>query len=65
MPDLIRHPVLFWMPACAGMTNTVGTYAFSSPRYAWTVHFGDIGGGVGYKAKFIDEYHVRAVRYIQ
>jgi len=21
MPDLIRHPVPFWIPACAGMTT--------------------------------------------
>ena len=35
MPDLIRHPVLFWIPAFAGMTTltyiVAGVITYSHP----------------------------------
>jgi hypothetical protein len=32
MPDLIRHPVLSWIPASAGMTGCAKTYV---ALYSW------------------------------
>jgi ABC-type dipeptide/oligopeptide/nickel transport system permease component len=41
MPDVIRHPVSFWIPAYAGMTIlgylTAGVISSPSPAYNWGI----------------------------